>query len=46
MLLNNKTHHSEILEETVNEVKTFLDETINDIKVERAVVGIFFLESL
>lgn len=42
MLLNNKTHNSEILEETVNEVKTFLDETINDIKVERAVVGIFF----
>ena len=34
--------HSEILEETINEVERLLDEKINDIKVDRAVVGIFF----
>lgn len=42
MLLINKIQHSEILEETVNEVKKFLNGSINDITVERAVIGIFF----
>jgi len=42
MLLNPTVKTSKILEETINHVKKSLDESIHDITVERAVIGIFF----
>ncbi len=42
MLLNETIKSSEILEETINYVKNSLEESINTITVERAVIGIFF----
>lgn len=40
--LETSVQNSEIIEETVNEIKKQLNGIIKDIKVERAVVGIFF----
>ncbi len=42
MLLDKKHLQSEILEETVKRVKTCLNDEIDEISVERAVIGIFF----
>jgi len=42
MLLNKTIKTSKILEETVDHVKNSLNESIHDIHVERAVIGIFF----
>ncbi len=42
MLLTPTVKTSKILEETISHVKKSLDESIHDITVERAVIGIFF----
>ncbi len=44
MLLNKTIKPSKILEETINYVKNGLNDIIYDITIERAVIGIFFLE--
>ena len=45
-MLNKRTQSSKILEETITEVKKSLNGIIDDIKVKRAVIGVFFTGTL